>query len=71
MMMLDEPCPECRGVGAIQSAEWVEWFRGPRRAPYPRGPEEVRCGVCDGLGQVPTEEGQQILGFVRRHLGLW
>jgi RecJ-like exonuclease len=71
MMRLDEKCPECGGCGAIQSEEWAEWFRGPRREPHPEGPEEVPCGACDGLGRVPTEEGRLILDFVRRHLGLW
>lgn len=35
--------------------------------PEPDGPEEVPCGVCGGHQRVPTEDGERLLEFIRRH----
>jgi len=77
-MDLDRKCSECGGSGVVQSAEWQEWWERwernahlaplDRREEEPDGPEEIVCGVCNGRQRVPTEEGEQLLAFVRRHL---
>ncbi len=28
------------------------------------------CPTCDGLGWLPTADGQRLLDFIQRHLGL-
>ena len=75
MLNLDRKCSECGGSGAIQAAEWADWWERnahlapvDRREPEPEGPEEIPCGVCNGRQRVPTEEGEQLLAFIRRHL---
>ena len=58
-MRLDEKCGECGGAG------YLSW--GPGVVPaLPEG-GEVTCGVCNGAQRVPTEEGEALLAFLRRH----
>ena len=74
MVELDRKCSECGGSGVVQSAEWADWWERNidraevDRTEQPDGPEEIPCGVCNGRQRVPTEEGEQLLAFVRRHL---
>ena len=51
---LDSRCEHCSGEGITQD---------------PEGPEEHPCIECEGLGMLPTPEGQAILALVRRHAG--
>jgi DnaJ-class molecular chaperone len=47
-------CPECEGVGVVDSGDphWIE---------------EVPCGECSGTGVQLTEEGHALLSFLSKH----
>jgi hypothetical protein len=70
-LVLDVKCSECGGAGAIQSPAWADYWaardRGEIPAENPDEPEELICGVCYGRQRIPTELGERILEFVRRH----
>jgi hypothetical protein len=62
MLKLDEPCKACGGNGAIWRGEEEEYDQEVW------GDEEsVSCGECDATGRVLTDDGQELMAFLRRH----
>lgn len=62
MPPLDRKCAECQGAGAVTCGDCRG--AGCLRCGYGY---EVTCGVCNRAQRVPTEEGEELLTFLRRH----
>jgi hypothetical protein len=73
---LERPCTNCNATGVVYSARWAEWWRRHDKTwrealaanvDLPQESEEKPCRECEGKGTIPNEEGQQLLGFLKRH----
>ncbi|HZP56731.1 MAG TPA: hypothetical protein VFC53_04150, partial [Dehalococcoidia bacterium] len=54
--------PACMVLGDPSTCRVEEEFL--EQHPEPDGPEEIRCGECDGVGSRPTDAGRALLGFL-------
>jgi hypothetical protein len=66
-------CGACGGAGLIQNPAWSEYFeRGAPVGQEPRNsrgmwmPEEIGCVECEVVGLQVTQQGRELLEFVRR-----
>jgi hypothetical protein len=73
---LERKCSTCLGSGIRYSARWSDWWRRHDKdwkealaanLDLPDEPEEKPCRECEGRGTIANEEGQQLLGFLKRH----
>jgi DnaJ-class molecular chaperone len=53
---LERPCRQCNGLGVVHDD----------KRPDPQA--STTCPACGGRGAVPTDEGRQLLEFLRKHL---
>jgi hypothetical protein len=72
LLALEEPCPECHGVGVVlnpNNPNWKEWFKNNSELPPFGHPlwRQSECARCGGRGYVPTELGRRLLEFHQRH----
>jgi hypothetical protein len=73
---LETRCTSCCGTGVRYSERWSYWWSKHNldwrealaaNVDVPDEPEEKPCRDCEAAGTIPTEEGKNLLFFLKRH----
>ena len=72
---LERRCTKCNGEGLIYSERWQYWWKKHEKdwreaingPDVPDVPEAKSCSECEGVGAIPTDEGNLLLFFLARH----